>query len=54
MALDDVCAALGLNRTFTARQVVASRIIELAQRGGTQPDQAAGRLLAEANGGSER
>jgi len=52
MALDDVCAALGLNGDVTARHVVASRIIELAQRGERSPTKLRDRLLAEANGGS--
>jgi hypothetical protein len=52
MALDDVCKELKINGDLTAREVVAIRIIELAQRGERSPTKLRDRLLSEANGGS--
>jgi hypothetical protein len=50
MALDDVCAALNINRDTSAREVIAIRIIELAQRGERSPTKLRDRLLLEAGG----
>jgi hypothetical protein len=44
MALDDVCAALNINRDTSAREVIAIRIIERS------PTKLRDRLLLEAGG----
>jgi hypothetical protein len=49
-ALDDVCKELEIGRDATAREVIATRIIELAQRGERSPIRLRDRVLAEANG----
>jgi hypothetical protein len=49
-ALDDVCKALKLDGHTTAREVVATRIIELARRGERNANRLQERVLAEANG----
>jgi hypothetical protein len=50
MALDDVCAKLGVNGNIRAKEVIATRIIELAARGELRPSGLRDRLLKEANG----
>jgi hypothetical protein len=50
MALDDVCKELGINGDATSREVIATRIIELARRGERSPTKLRDRLLTEANG----
>jgi hypothetical protein len=52
MVLDEVCKALGINGNTSAREVVASRIIELTRRGEHSPTKLRDRVLAEANGGT--
>jgi hypothetical protein len=48
MALDDVCAALKLRDDSAAKQVIAARIIDLAQTGERSPTQLRDRILQEA------
>jgi hypothetical protein len=50
MALDDVCETLGVNGNTRAKEVIATRIIELATRGERRPTGLRDRLLKEANG----
>ena len=52
-ALDEVCQGLGVNRDNRARETIAVRIIELAQRGQLDVSRLRDRVLREANGGSE-
>jgi hypothetical protein len=53
LALADVCRSLGVNgNNPAAAEVVAIRIIELAQRGERSPTILRDRVLAEANGAS--
>ena len=49
-ALEQVCAVLGLDNDAIAREVVASRIIELARRGEHDATALRDRVLMEANG----
>ena len=49
-ALDEVCKALKLDGDATAKEVVATRIIELARRGERNAIRLRERVLAEANG----
>ena len=49
-ALEQVCAALRINGDATAREVIATRIIELARRGENNAEKLRDRLLREANG----
>jgi hypothetical protein len=49
-ALDEVCKALNLNGDATAKEVVATRIIDLARRGERNAIQLRDRVIAEANG----
>jgi len=51
MALEEVCKALRINGNATARETMASRIIELARRGERSPAALRDRVLREANGG---
>src|SRR5437879_3040706 len=51
IAFDDVCQALNLpNNAKGARQVIATRIMELAGRGERDPNRLRDRVLREANG----
>jgi len=50
MALDDVCERLGVNGNIGAKEVLATRIIELTARGERRPTRLRDRLLKEANG----
>jgi hypothetical protein len=52
MALDDVCMQLKIPAHGSAREIVATRIIELARRGERSPTKLRDRLLTEANGGT--
>ena len=52
-ALDEVCEGLGVNRDNRARETIAVRIIELAQRGQLDVNHLRDRVLREANGGSQ-
>jgi hypothetical protein len=49
-ALEQVCDALRINGDATAREVIATRIIELARRGENDAEKLRDRLLREANG----
>jgi hypothetical protein len=49
-ALDDVCKTLGVNGNVRAKEVIATRIIELATRGERRPTSLRDRVLKEANG----
>ena len=51
-ALDDVCRELKINGGRSAREIIAIRIIELANRGERSATKLRDRLLAEANGGT--
>jgi hypothetical protein len=48
MALDDVCAALKLSDDSVAKQVIATRIIDLARTGERSPTRLRDRVLHEA------
>jgi hypothetical protein len=50
MAMEDVCNVLKVNGDATAREAIATRIVELARRGERSPTKLRDRLLAEANG----
>jgi len=50
MTLDDVCEVLGINGNIRAKEVIATRIVELATRGERGPAQLRDRVLKEANG----
>lgn len=52
MALDDLCNVLKIDANKAAREVIAIRIVELAQRGERSATTLRDRLLLEANGGS--
>jgi hypothetical protein len=54
MALEDVCKELRIYGDSAARETIAVRIIELAQRGERSPTKLRDRLLLEANGGTVR
>ena len=47
MAFDDVCKALKLADKNKAREIIAERIIELAQHGECSPTKLRDRVLAE-------
>jgi hypothetical protein len=47
MAFDDVCKALKLANNNKAREIIAERIIELAQHGECSPTKLRDRVLAE-------
>ena len=49
-ALEQVCDALMIKGNATAREVMASRIIELARRGESDAEKLRDRVLREANG----
>ena len=49
-ALEQICAVLGLDHDAVAREVIASRIIELARRGERDATKLRDRVLTEANG----
>jgi hypothetical protein len=51
-ALDQVCHALKIEGDTTAREVVATRIIELARRGERNPMKLRDHVLADATGGT--
>ena len=51
VAFDDVCQTLKVNGNVREREVIATRIIELARRGERNPAQLRDRVLREA--GSE-
>ena len=51
-AFDEVCQGLGVNRDNKARETIAVRIIELAQRGQLDVSRLRDRVLREANGDS--
>jgi hypothetical protein len=54
VALDEVCKQLGLpDGNHPARQVIAERIIALAEKGERSPIRLRDRLLHEANGDRE-
>jgi hypothetical protein len=48
MALDDVCATLRLRDDSAAKQVIATRIIDLARKGERSPTLLRDRILHEA------
>lgn len=48
MALDDVCAALKLRDDSAAKQVIATRIIDLARTGERTPTRLRDKILHEA------
>jgi hypothetical protein len=50
IALNDVCKALEIDGDLRAREVIATRIIELARRGERRPAKLRDRVLAEATG----
>ncbi len=50
MALEDACKALNVNGNAKAREIIATRIIELARRGERSSTKLRDRVLAEANG----
>ena len=49
MALDDVCEMLNLRDDNSAKEVIASRIIDLARAGERNPTRLRDRILHEAN-----
>jgi hypothetical protein len=49
-AFEDVCAALKINGDITAREVVATRIFELARCGERDVTRLRDRVLRESNG----
>ena len=51
-ALNEVCAALKLDGNSTAKEIVATRIVELARRGEHDATKLRDRVIAEANGGT--
>jgi hypothetical protein len=53
MALDQVCDALKIDADKSAREVIATRIVELARRGERDPMKLRDRLLREAHGARE-
>jgi hypothetical protein len=52
IAFEDVCRALDIKGDMTAREVIATRIIELTRRGERSPTELRDRVLAEARGGT--
>ena len=52
LAFEHVCLALGINGDARAREVIATRIIELARRGERNWVNLRDRVLNEANAGS--
>jgi hypothetical protein len=52
MALDDVCTALNLNGSVSAKEIIAGRIIDLVRRDERSPTKLRDRVLQEANGGT--
>ena len=48
IALDDVCKALNLKDDNSAREIMATRIIDLARRGERNPTRLRDRVLHEA------
>jgi hypothetical protein len=51
-ALEQVCDTLRINGDATAREVIATRIIELARRGESDAEKLRDRVLSDAKGGS--
>ena len=49
MALDDVCKILNLQDDNSAKEVIASRIVDLARAGERNPTRLRHRILHEAN-----
>ena len=49
MALDDVCKILNLRDDSSAREVIASRIVDLARAGERNPTRLRDRILHEAD-----
>ena len=49
MALEDVCKELNINGDKAAREIVAIRVLELAQRGERSPTILRDRILGDAN-----
>jgi hypothetical protein len=49
MALDDVCKILNLQDDNSAKEVIASRIVDLARAGERNPTRLRDRILHEAN-----
>ena len=49
MALDDVCRLLNLRDDYSAKEVIASRIIDLARAGERNPTRLRDRVLHEAD-----
>jgi hypothetical protein len=49
MALDDVCRLLNLRDDYSAKEVIASRIIDLAREGERSPTRLRDRVLHEAD-----
>ena len=49
MALDDVCRLLNLRDDYSAKEVIASRIIDLARAGERSPTRLRDRVLHEAD-----
>lgn len=54
LAYESVCRALHINGDAGARETIAVRVIQLAQRGELCPTVLRDRVLAEANAGTER
>jgi hypothetical protein len=52
IALDEVCKALNIAHDDTAREIVAMRIIDVAQQGERSAAGLRDRVLAESNGGT--
>jgi hypothetical protein len=50
-ALEQVCAALRINGDATAREIIATHIIELARRGEHDAEKLRDSVLSDANGG---
>jgi hypothetical protein len=50
MALKVVCETLNINGDIRAREIIATRIIELARREHRSPTKLRDRILSEANG----
>jgi hypothetical protein len=48
MALDDVCKTLNIGGDINAREIIATRILELARRGERSPTRLRDRVLLEA------
>jgi hypothetical protein len=49
MALDDVCKMLNLRHDHSAKEVIASRIVDLARAGERNPTRLRDRILREAD-----